>query len=135
MAITKKIEFKNVDNILGLQDSTFLSLTAGTALFIREDGTLAAPGASSTNIKQTEVDFGATPVSASEFTIVDADVSATSQLIGSVAYEAPTGKDLDEVTMDRLDLKFGPGVGQFLLYISGLDGDLEGTFKINYLVG
>ena len=52
-----------------------------------------------------------------------------------MAYEAPTGKDLDELDMDGLDLKFGPGTGQFTLYARGLDGYVADKFKINYLIG
>ncbi len=99
------------------------------------DQTWKSPGAGSTNIKQTEVDFGTVPISEKEFTITDADVLVTSQLIGNVAYEAPTGKELDELEMDSLDLKFAPGAGQFKIYAKGLDGYLADKFKINYLVG
>ncbi len=88
-----------------------------------------------TNIKQTEIDFGTTPVSEASFLITDADVLVGSQLIGSVAYEAPTGKELDELEMDGLDLKFAPGVGQFTLYAGGLDGYIADKFKVNYLIG
>lgn len=107
----------------------------GTTNFLREDGTFASPGASSTNIKQTEIDFGATPVAEASFLITDADVSAGSQLIGSVAYEAPTGKDLDELDMDGLDLKFAPGAGEFTVYARGMDGYIADKFKVNYLIG
>ena len=75
------------------------------------DKTWKTPGAGSTNIKQTEIDFGTIPVSEKEFTVTDADVLVTSQLIGNIAYEAPTGKDLDELEMDAIDLKFQPGGG------------------------
>lgn len=92
-------------------------------------------GSSSVNIKQTEIDFGALPVSEMEFTVIDTDVSPTSQLIGQIAYEAPTGKELDELTMDSLDLKFGPGSGQFSIYAIGLDGYIADKFKVNYLIG
>jgi hypothetical protein len=95
--------------------------------------TLATPPAFS--IKQTEIDFGATPVAEASFTIVDAAVTPSSHLIGQVAYEAPTGKELDELEMDALDLKFGPGSGQFTLYARGLDGYVADTFKINYTIG
>lgn len=95
--------------------------------------TAAAAGAFS--VKQTEIDFGATPVSEASFTIVDAGVSASSHLIGQVAYEAPTGKDLDELDMDALDLKFGPGSGQFTLYAIGMHGYVADKFKINYTIG
>lgn len=89
----------------------------------------------STNIKQTEIDFGTTPVSEASFIITDADVSAGSQLIGSIAYEAPTGKDLDELEMDALDVKLSPGVGQFTAYVVGLDGYVADKFKLSYLIG
>ncbi len=104
--------------------------------FLRDDGTWAAPTAEATiNIKQTEIDFGSTPVAEASFIITDASVLVTSQLIGNVAYEAPTDKDLDELEMDGLDLKFAPGSGQFTLYARGLDGYIADKFKINYLVG
>tara|TARA_R110000868_G_scaffold68110_1_gene201474 strand:- start:494 stop:1789 length:1296 start_codon:yes stop_codon:yes gene_type:complete len=98
-------------------------------------GPAGSSSAATVNVKQTEIDFGTTPVSEAEFTIVDADVSATSQIIGTVAYEAPTDKDLDELEMDALDLKFGAGVGQFTLYVVGMNGYIADKFKINYLVG
>lgn len=107
----------------------------GTTTFLRADGAFASPGASSTNIKQTEIDFGATPVSEMLFTITDADVSATSQLLGWIAYEAPTGKDLDEMEMDVIDVKLGPGTGEFTAYVKGLEGYLADKFKLNYLIG
>ena len=95
----------------------------------------SSAGVAGGDLKQTEIDFGVTPVAELEFTIVDADVSPTSQLMGGVAYEAPTGKDLDELEMDQLDLKFAPDTGQFKLYVTGLTGYVAGTFKINYLIG
>lgn len=91
--------------------------------------------AGAVNIKQTEIDFGATPVSEASFTVTDSEVSAGSQLIGFVAYEAPTGKDLDELEMDAIDLKFAPGSGEFTVYARGMDGDIADKFKINYLIG
>ena len=99
------------------------------------DVTIAATGGGSADIKQTEIDFGSTPVSEASFTVVDAGVSGSSQLTGQVAYEAPTGKDLDEVEMDAFHLSFGPGSGQFTLFIQSLEGLVIGKFKINYLIG
>jgi len=91
------------------------------------------PGAA--NVKQTEVDFGDDKVTEKSFTITDADVSAGSQIIGNVAYEAPTDKDLDEVEMDQFELKFQPGSGAFTLLMKALEGSVYGKFKVNYLVG
>lgn len=87
------------------------------------------------NTKQVEIDFGALPVSEASFTIIDSDVSPSSQITGNVAYEAPTGKELDELTMDAIDLKFGVGVGQFVVYAVGMNGYIHDKFKINYTVG
>jgi hypothetical protein len=110
--------------------------TADSSTFLRGDQQWAAPGASSTNIKQTEVDFGATPVADGTFTVTDTDVSATSQLIAQVAYEAPTGKDLDEIEMDDLQIRCKPAAGSFDMYIKAADGSyLHDKFKINYLIG
>ncbi len=90
----------------------------------------------SANIKQTEIDFGATPVHEASFVIADADVAPTSQLMGNIAYEAPTGKDLDELEFDGFDLKFAPGTGQFTLYAIALDNAyVADKFKVNYLIG
>jgi len=93
------------------------------------------PSSSIVDVKQTEVDFGALPSFQQIFIVTDSDVTPTSQLIGTVAYEAPTGKDLDEMEMDDIDIKFGPGSGQFDVIVTGMEGYLEGNFKINYLVG
>lgn len=85
-------------------------------------------------IKQTEVDFGTTPVSEASFTVTDSEVTTGTQLLAQVAYEAPTSKDLDEVEMDALDIKCTSGAGQFTMYIRGMDGYIADKFKINYII-
>lgn len=116
-------------------DAAQITGTPDGTKFLRDDSVWASPGASSTNIKQTEVDFGTTPVSEASFTITDADVAAGSQIVGTVAYEAPTGKDLDELDMDSFDLKFAPGAGQFTVYVTCLTGYVADKIKLNYLIG
>lgn len=96
---------------------------------------LVGPSAGSSVVKQIEVDFGSLPVSEASFLITDASVTPSSHIVGTVAYEAPIGKDLDELEMDELDLKFGPGTGQFTLYAIGENGYVADKFKINYVVG
>jgi len=99
------------------------------------------PGSTSTvatgvSPKQTEVDFGTTPVADGTFVVVDAAVTAADQIITNVAYEAPTGKDLDEIEMDVLDIRAAAGAGQFTLYVTAVDGSyLHDKFKINYIAG
>lgn len=93
-------------------------------------------GASAT-ITQVEVDFGATPVPEATFTVVDAVTTAASNIIASVAYAAPTGKDLDELEMDDLIIRAGyNGVaGQFDMFIRPADGGyVHDKYKINYLI-
>lgn len=102
--------------------------------FLKDDGTWAAPTAS-VAIQQTEIDFGMVPVAEASFIVTDAAVSPSSRIIGSIAYVAPTGKDLDEMEMDALDLKFAPGSGQLTIWARGLDGYIADKFKVNYLVG
>lgn len=95
-----------------------------------------ASSSGTVNISQTEVDFGSTPVGDATFTVTDAAVTDSSQLMAQVAYEAPTGKDLDEIEMDNLQIRCAPGSGSFDMFINTADGSyLADKFKINYLVG
>lgn len=84
--------------------------------------------------RQVEIDFGSLPVEQADFVIADAGVNLASVISGSVAYEAPTGKDLDELEMDDLQLRFGAGSGQFTINARGNAGYVEGTFKINVVL-
>lgn len=87
-------------------------------------------------IGTTEVDFGATPVDSGTFTITDDFVSTASLITAVAAYTAPTGKDLDELEMDQLNIICGGAVdGAFSMFITAVDGSyLEGTFKVNYTI-
>lgn len=82
-----------------------------------------------------EVDFGAVPVESASFTITDSRITSAMSIAAQVAYAAPTGKDLDEVEMDALDLKAAAGSGQFTLFARGLDGFVADKFKISYAAG
>lgn len=86
-------------------------------------------------VAQTEIDFGATPISEASFTITDANVTASSKIVAMVAYVAPTGKDLDEIECDELDIKCGNGSGTFPMYVKGMEGYVHDKFKINYIIG
>lgn len=88
------------------------------------------------DIKQTEIDFGTTPVADGTFTVVDPDVKTNSNLIAAISYEAPTGKDLDEIEMDMIGIVCAPGNKQFIMFIRSVDGSyLHDKFKVNYLIG
>jgi len=97
-------------------------------------GNLVVSG--TTSITQTEIDFGSAPVYGAEFTITDATCTATSKITASVAYEAPTGKELDELEMDNLQIRCGQAIiGSFKMFVTTADYSyLEGKFKINYII-
>lgn len=86
------------------------------------------------NVKQIEVDFSDGDTE-KEFIVVDADVSASNQIIAEMSKDTPTGKDTDEVEMDTFEIKCIPGAGQFNMFIRSLEGMVHDKFKVNYLVG
>ena len=87
-------------------------------------------------VTQTEIDFGSTPISSKEFTITDSNVSVNSRVTANMAYDAPTGKDLDETEMDHLQIICGQvTVGSFKMYVTSSDGSyLADKFKVNYTI-
>jgi len=87
-------------------------------------------------MKQTEVDFGSTPLASQSFAVTDTDIDTNSHITAQLAYEAPTGKDLDEVEMDMLHIIGAPAAGSMTLFIQSVDGSyLADKFKINYIIG
>ena len=88
------------------------------------------------NVTQVEVDFGSTPLSQKIFTISDSSATTTSYITASVAYDAPTGKDLDELEMDSIVVICGNCTnGTFDMVINTSDGSyLADKFKINYII-
>jgi hypothetical protein len=88
------------------------------------------------SITQTEVDFGSTPLSEKLFTITDAAATTSSKITCSLAYDAPTSKDLDELDMDNIIVRAGnSATGSFSLYVTTADGSyLADKFKINYII-
>jgi hypothetical protein len=85
-----------------------------------------------TRYKQTEIDFGTTPVYEASFTITDSEVTTSSIIVAQIAYVAPTGKELDELEFDFFDFRCTPGTGSFTLYARSLEGLVADKFKINY---
>ena len=122
-------------NIPVLAVSEFYLATDTGDLYVGTNSGNKKVASSGSSVSQTEIDFGTTPVAEMGFTIADASVTPASKITGSVAYQAPTGKDLDELEMDELDLKFGPGSGQLTIYARGRDGYIADKFKVNYIVG
>lgn len=85
---------------------------------------------------QTEIDFGEELyINQKEFTIFNDKVKSGSIILASVAYDAPTGKSLDELEMDVIEVKAGSSTeGSFKIIVTGTEGSLRNKFKINYTV-
>jgi hypothetical protein len=98
-------------------------------------GPAGLPGVA--DIKQTEINFGATPVSEQQFTITDPGVAPTSQILAQIAYAAPAdaSKSADEATMDAFDITCQPATGSFVLHAACLTGVVYGKYVVNYLIG
>jgi hypothetical protein len=105
--------------------------TPSSSTFLRGDGVWSTPLAS-VAITQTEIDVGDVPVLEASILVTDALISSASKIIGGIAFVAPTGKDLDELEMDALELKFEPLTGSFRAHIKGLEGLIADKFKIWY---
>ena len=82
---------------------------------------------------QAVIDFGPLGVEVAIFTIADPHVTASSNLIGYLAYVAPPGKDLDELEFDSFDFLFSPGTGSFTLLARSINGLVADKFVLNYM--
>lgn len=88
------------------------------------------------DVKQTEVDFGTVPVKMKRFTITDAGVSPSNQILASLSYDDPSDGDADSAEwFENLVVMAKAGTGQFFLYCSSLYNDLNGKVKINFIIG
>lgn len=99
-------------------------------------GFFALPAVNVTGMGQTEKDFGATPVYEAIFTVVDAAVTAGMRIMAELAYEAPTGRSLDECEMVDFDISSGQAVaGSFQMLVQSRDGLVAGLYKFSYTRG
>lgn len=96
-----------------------------------------APGTKSQDYPEhgwVEIDFGPLPIAIETFTVYDDRVRANTRIMADVLYEASTGKELDEVTMDDFECMAGNArTGSFELVVNATDYSfLEGTFRVGY---
>jgi hypothetical protein len=118
----------------------FRGISAGTGMAVTQQTsavTISYTGTATVSITQVEVDFGTTPVAEGQFTVADGNVISSSKIMATLAYDAPTSKDIDEIEMDNLNIRAGSATtGFFVMFITATDGSyLHDKFKINYLVG
>jgi hypothetical protein len=113
--------------------------SGGAAKFLREDQTWQVPAAGAVAIKTAEVDFGARAVREGIFAIADATIAGGQKITAWQSGEAPTGRDADEVEFASFHVvPRDPvaGVG-FTVHLRDMIDvcELQGKFKINYLLG
>src|ERR1035437_2326627 len=100
--------------------TSFLTATGslwGTSSYALSASYAPAPAGSAV-AGQVEVDFGTTPVPSATFTSSLAGVTVSSIIIAQTAWVAPTGKDIDEIEMDTLDIRCQSGTDLFYMYIT-----------------
>lgn len=118
------------------------ALVAGTNVTLTPSGTgntltIAASGGGGGSAAWTavEVDFGTTPVYDATFTVVDAAVSATTEVAVVQSGVAATGRAAGDSLWDGITYAAVPGAGQFTLYAAALPGPVVGPRTILYQVG
>ena len=125
-----------ISGLLSIQMSGAISGRVATSDTSGNATWQAVTAAATINIKQTEINWGDGNFQTEKtFTITDADVSATSQILASIANEAVSGKDADENEVDSFVLIAKPAAGTFDLFIKSLEGSVYGGYLVNYLVG
>lgn len=82
----------------------------------------------------TEVDFGNTPQEEASFVITSVGTTPINVVVASLHFSAPTGKDYDELEMDTILVNAQALLGQVQFTVRGLDGPLEGKFKLKYQI-
>ena len=83
---------------------------------------------------EVEVDFGTTPQYSALFTVVDGDVSASSNIVINGSSEPATGRVGNDAEWDGLALSAIAGSGSFTLTAIAVPGPVVGARKVLYQV-
>jgi hypothetical protein len=92
-------------------------------------------GGGTITITAVEIDFGSSATRTKVFTIIDSNVTLTSNLMIVQSGVAAPGRQADENEMDPILFSAYPGSGQFTLYANALEGPVSGVYTINYIIG
>jgi hypothetical protein len=121
---------------LNLIEGTNVTLTVADDAGNEEvDVTIAAAGGAAATVTTVELDFGSTPVTSKQFTVIDGTISGTSKVVIVQSGAAATGRQADENEMDPLGVSATPGTGQMTVMAHALRGSVIGKYKFNYMVG
>lgn len=120
----------------GQVDDTSYAFVAQLATLQGRVATLesAAPGGSAA-WTEYEIDFGTAGVYDATFTVVDAAVSATTEVAVVQSGAAATGRGAGDALWDSIAYAAVPAAGQFTLYALATPGPVAGKRKILYQVG
>lgn len=89
----------------------------------------------STRSKQVEIDFGSELYQKQKmFVIMDGDVVAGDIIIAQLAYDAPPGKDVEELWLEDIIFKCGAFDGGFNMLATSLIGSVTDKFLVNYYI-
>ena len=78
------------------------------------------------------VNFGTSPVYDSYFTITDAGVTSSSNILVTRSGATAGGQDADENELADFSITVTPGTGNFSLYLQCQDGLVAGQFTFYY---
>lgn len=124
----------------GFDGNKFIGIAGGKLRYMYKTSEIIASDSNKSQLstvsvitKQVEVDFGSAPVFGQKiFSVVDPDAKEGSLVVPTIAYVAPTGKELDELELDDFSIKGRSLSGTVELLIASLTGAVSGNFKINY---
>jgi hypothetical protein len=92
-------------------------------------------GGSGSTWTEVEIDFGAAPVYDAVFTITDAAIGSTSQVLVLPCGKAATGRTADDWQWDGATFAANPGSGAATCYAVFVPGPIVGRRKVQYSIG
>lgn len=84
--------------------------------------------------KLVEIDFGSVPVSTKSFTITDAEVLATFNVIAQPSGKPATGRVGNDFSVEAIQCTTVPAAGSFALHVTVLNGHIRGKRNIVYQI-
>lgn len=101
-----------------------------------DDAATSGGGSGSGSVwTEAEIDFGSKPVYSASFTITDASIASTSQVVLLPSGKAATGRTADDWAWDGATFAVNPGSGSATCYAQFIPGPIVGRRKIQYSIG
>lgn len=102
---------------------------------LRRIGALEDSSGSGSSATATQVTLTVSPVATgmTEFTVIDASVTATSKLFATLVAESDAENDAEQIIDDDMKVLAIPGASSIRFLLSA-NGQFVGPFKVNYQV-